>query len=169
MINEYKLVADSYECAELQHKETKVKVSGTDMYMTVSKFVLTIPYKNHIIRIENEYGASNPGKLEMKLKKGFLPNFEVRSQSHLKNIFLIKKKRFVIDCSNLQYKLLIEEWIANSGMETIAKENLFEPHIRLEKREGSQSIVTEYHLQLKDKIGGLKAMVQFYKNCVDGL
>lgn len=169
MINEYVLLAESYKGAELHHDESKIKVYGTGVFITVSKFVLTIPYKNHLIRIENEYGTSQLGKLEMRIEKGFIPEFEVKSQSHLKNIFLIKKRRFLINCSDLQYKRLIEEWIVNSGMEAIAKENLFEPHVRLEKVKGAQYMITEYHLQLEDKMGGLKAMIQFYKQCVNNL
>ena len=169
MIKEYEILSQVYEGAELEHTESKVRVMGTELFITIGKFVLTIPYKKHLIRIENEYGSSNPGRLEMKIEKGFVPEFEITSQSHLKNIFLIKKRRFVINCSDLPYKLLIEESLINSGMEAIARENLFEPYIRTEKKENSQYIITEYHLQLKDKIGGLKAMIQFYKNIVDDL
>jgi len=63
----------------------------------------------------------------------------------------------------------LEEALFESGMEEIAKENLFEPSIKIERIEGAQFVNTEYHLQLKDKIGAVKALIYFYKEIVNGL
>lgn len=103
----------------------------------------------------------------MKRERGFIPEFKIESRNHLQNLFSIKKKSFEVKCENQQFKSIVEEALEKSGMNQIAKDNLFEPTIKVENENGEQSINSEYHLQLKDKIGGAKALIDFYKILVD--
>lgn len=167
MVEQYKLLTESFKGAQLQHHESKVKVIGTGVFVTVSEFKISVPYKKHIIVIENEYGNPVSGKVKMKIEKGLILDFKITAQSHLRNLFSIKKKWFIVDCNNTQFQFQLKESLIHSGMETIAKENLFEPNIYLESIEGEQFMFTVYHLQLKDKIGAVKALIEFYRKIVD--
>ncbi|RYM34242.1 hypothetical protein ERX46_09820 [Brumimicrobium glaciale] len=169
MIDQYKVLTESFKGAQLQHQESKVKVIGTGVFITVSKFTVTVPYKNHHIVVFNEYGTSNVATVKMKIKKGFIPEFEITARNHWKNLFSRRKNYFDIACSNSQFKNYLQEELIKSGMEQIAKENLFEPTIKVERIVGAQCINTEYHLQLNDKIGAVKALIDFYTEIVDQL
>jgi hypothetical protein len=169
VIKSYKILTDSYEDAKLHHDEFKVRIIGTGVFTTVSKFRINVPYKGHFIAVDNQFGNPVLGKVSMKIEKGIISEFEIHSRNHLKNLFVRKKKYFEIECSNDQFKKYLEEALFESGMEEIAKENLFEPSIKIERIEGAQFVNTEYHLQLKDKIGAVKALIYFYKEIVNGL
>lgn len=167
MIKQYEILTECYEGAQLEHQESKVKVMGAEVTITISKFIISIPFKNHLIQLENEYGTSNSATVLMKIQKGFVPEFEIRSRSHLSNLFALKKRSFTVDSENAQIKSQLEKALVISGMEEVAKKNLFEPTIRAERINGAQFIKTDYHLQLKDKIGAAKALIDFYKKIVD--
>lgn len=167
MIEQYKALIESYDNAQIEHQESKVKVMGAGVSITVGKFKLSVPYKRHFIVIDNEYGTNNSATVKMKVEKGFTPEFKITARNHLKNLFARKKRFFEIESSNVQFKNYLEEALFESGMDEIAKENLFEPTIQVERIAGSQFINAEYHLQLKDKIGAVKALIDFYKLIVD--
>lgn len=167
MLKQYEILTQLYEGAQLTDHEFEVKVMGTGVTITISEFIISIPYKNHLIQLENEYGRSNSATLSMKIEKGSVSDFKITSRSHLSNLFALKKRLFVVNSNNTQIKSQLEKALVASGMEGIAKENLFEPTIKAERINGVQFIKTDYHLQLKDKIGAAKALIDFYKNIVD--
>lgn len=167
MIEEYKNLIASYDGAQMEHQESKVKVIGAGVSITVIKFKLSVPHKRHFIIIDNEYGTNNSATVKMKVDKGFIPEFKITARNHLKNLFARKKRYFEVESSNVQFKSYLEEVLLESGMDEIAKENLFEPTIQVERIDGSQYINTEYHLQIKDKIGAIKALIDFYKLIID--
>lgn len=169
MIKQYETLTKSYDDAQLDHDESKVNVIGTGILITVSKFKLSVPYKRHLIVIHNEYGTNNSATVSMKIEKGFISEFEINSRNHLKNLFDRKKKYFEVDCSNNQFKISLEDALVISGMEAIVMKNLFEPTVQVERIDGVYFINTAYHLQLKDKIGAVKALIDFYKEIVDHL
>lgn len=164
----YETLTATYEGARLQHEERKIKIGLTRVFLTVNNFVISVPYKDHLIRIQNEFGTSNPATVTMRIDREFIQEFTIESRNHIQNLFSIKKKSFVVKCDNQQYKSIIEEALETAGMNQIAKDNLFEPTIKVENKKGNQFINAEYHLQLKDKIGGVKSLIDFYKTLVDG-
>ncbi|WP_107039087.1 hypothetical protein [Brumimicrobium mesophilum] len=167
MIKDYEKLAAAYEGAQLQFKDDKIRCSLSGVVHSVSNVWITVPYKHHQIHIDNEYGISNTATVEMKVVNGFIPDFEIRNRSHFSILFSFNKSLFSIDCKNTQFKLKIEEALQISGIHQIAKENLFEPNIKLIKKEGIQFIHSEYHLQFGDKIGAAKALIEFYKMIID--
>lgn len=169
MESQFQTLINSYENAKLHHEESKVKMLGTGVSITISIFRIEVPFKNHLIKIKNEFGTINSATVEMKIEQGIIPEFIIESRNHLQNLFSLKKKRFTVKCDDLQYKSMIEEAILSSGMDKIAKENLFEPIIKVENNSGVQSINTRYHLQFNDKINGIKALIDFYKILIERL
>jgi hypothetical protein len=169
MVEEYKLLTEAYDGGQLDHQEYKAKAFGTGLYVTISRLMISIPYENHIIELVNEFGLSNTAKVEMKIQNGTIPDFEISNRSHLMNLFSINKQYLIVKSNNAQTKLFLEKALDISGMKTIAKENLFEPKIKTERIDGSLFIKTEYHLQLTDKIGAAKALIDFHIEIIDNL
>lgn len=168
MVKEYEKLAKSFDGAHFHHHETKVKVKYSfGVHVTLSKFTISIPYKNHIIHIENEFGTSNLGTVKMRNEKSLMPEFEIKSQSHLKNLFLRRNKRLRVNCNDSRFKFILEQALVRSGADEVAKNNSFEPFTKVKKIEDLQFIITQYHLQLKDKIGAVIALIEFYKEIVD--
>ncbi|PWH84711.1 hypothetical protein [Brumimicrobium oceani] len=169
MIKEYELLTAAYDGASIEHQEYKAKLLGTGVSVTMSRLMVSIPYNNHKITLINEYGASNTGTVEMEVLNGMLPDFEISSRNHLRNLFCMRKRYFSVKSKTVQNKLFLDEALGFSGMKDIAKENLFEPTIKTEIIDNSLFIKTEYHLHLKDKIGAAKALIDFYKSIIDRL
>ena len=169
MIKHYETLTATYGGALLQFNEDKINCSLSGVSHSISNVWITVPYKNHQIHIDNEYGISNSALVEMEIENGFIPAFTIDSRSHFQNLFSFKKKRFIVKCDNLQYKKILEGALITSGMDQISKDNLFEPTIKVENKNGVQFINTAHHLQFNDKIGGVKALIDFYKIIVDRL
>lgn len=67
------------------------------------------------------------------------------------------------------FKLFLHYATESSNLEKIAKENTFEPKITSVKEKNIQFIKTQYSLQFEDKLGGLKALIEFHKLLIDKL
>ncbi|MBS7333462.1 hypothetical protein [Faecalibacter bovis] len=168
MINEkLKDLAKKFE-AELSHQD--IKVSGiVGRYVRISIYRLKIPYKGYEIQVKFELGNHNICEIKTALNQKYIPDFEITSRNHFINLFLGKKNMLIVKSDDTNYEEFLLQSTLNSGLESIAKENSFEPNIYAIKERNIQHLNAEYSLQLKDKIGSLEATIKFYKLIIDNL
>ena len=168
MQNEYKALADSYENAIFSFNDFKVGGVGGSR-MTISEYHIEIPYKNMIINVSNELGNHNLGKVDVTLSNCNFHSFEITSRNHFMSLFSRKKEMLKISCTNNTFKNTLQNTAIASGLEKIAKQNAFEPHIASNYTNGKWNVSTKYHLEFEDKIGALKALIDFHKLLIDSI
>ncbi len=142
---------------------------GSKIFSTVYK--LELNYKEHKILIVNELGQQNIGSVELKIELGTkISNFEISSRSHFWKLFNKRSNILKVECNNVSLKSTLEKLIINTGLEKIAKENLFQPNIFTKSNDYKDlAIITEYHLNFPDKKGALISLIQFYKQIIDNI
>ncbi len=168
MQNEYKAVADSYENAIFSFNDFKVGGVGGSR-MIISEYHIEIPHKSMIIKVSNELGNHNLGKVDLILNNCNFYNFEITSRNHFMSLFSRKKEMLNIECSNNIFKKTLQNIAITSGLEKVAKQNAFEPHITSNYTNGKWIISTKYHLEFEDKLGALKALIDFHKLIIDSI
>ena len=124
-------------------------------------------YKGNSIRTKNEFGNHNLGNIDLILNDKKLPEFEVTSTNHFVNLFLRKKEMLTVESRNITFKKFVEKKLRESNLQQIAKENSFEPRITNKHIHFDSHINTLYHLQFSDKIGAIKAIINFYKHLIE--
>ncbi|RFC55770.1 hypothetical protein [Brumimicrobium aurantiacum] len=102
MKEEYETLLSNYDGALLYQEESRFNVFGMTYDGFMSKFVLKIPYKDHEIEVENEYGKANVGEVRMKLCDCKWVAFNIQTRNHLKRLFSFNKASFIVQSS--QYK-----------------------------------------------------------------
>lgn len=167
MKEEYETLLSNYDGALLYQEESRFNVFGMTYDGFMSKFVLKIPYKDHEIEVENEYGKANVGEVRMKLFDCKWVAFNIQTRNHLKRLFSFNKASFIVQSSQYDQKVFLEKLLCTSGMQKIEKDNLFEPYISLENDSNESVVITRYHLQFEDKIKALKAIIDFYIGLVN--
>jgi hypothetical protein len=140
------------------------KVAGhIGSFIAISKYRIELEHKNYLIEIDNELGNHNLGSVRMDLHGQHIPSFKISTRNHFLNLLTRKKEMLKISTNDYVFKSKIEQAIQESKLEEIAQKNSFEPEISLKSMNGQPYLETIYSLQFEDKIGGLQAIVDFYK------
>ncbi|MFD2909614.1 hypothetical protein ACFSX9_12825 [Flavobacterium ardleyense] len=162
----FEKLADEIQNATFSYEDFNVLGKGFSR-LTISTYLLEVSYKGNYIRIKNEFGNHNLGTVELIIKNRTLPEFEIKSGNHFFNLFLPKRKMINVYCKNYAFKKFLEKKLIDSKLEQIAQNNLFEPKITNNTFEFNSTIQTLYHLEFEDKIGALKALINFHKELID--
>ncbi|WCM40952.1 hypothetical protein MG290_08245 [Flavobacterium sp. CBA20B-1] len=166
MQNEYKALADSYKNALFSFTDYKVGGIGGSK-LPISEYIIEVTYKNMTIKMRNELGNYNLGTVDLILSNCNFHSFEITSRNHFMSLFSRKKEMLKISCNNLSFRNTLQETVINCGLEKIAKQNAFEPHIVSSYKDGKWKVASKYHLEFEDKIGAANALIDFYKLLID--
>ena len=154
--------------AELSHED--IKVSGVvGSYVRISIYRLKIHYKGYELQVKFELGNHNMCEIKTVLDQKYIPDFEITSRNHFINLFLRKKNMLIVKSDDSNYKEFLLQSTFKSGLDSIAKENSFEPKIYAIKEKNIQHLNSEYSLQFEDKVGALESTINFYKLIIDNL
>lgn len=148
--------------ASLWINDTKV-AGNLGSFIAISKYQIEIEYQKYLIEIDNELGNYNLGVIRMDLQGQHLPYFKISTRNHFVNLLTRKNEMLKISAHDSIFKSKIEQAIKESKLEEIAQKSSFEPEITLKLIEDRPYLETNYSLQFDDKIGGLQAIVDFYK------
>lgn len=154
--------------AELLSKDFKVS-SLLGSFLPISQYTIEVKHKDYVIKIENELGNHNLGKVVLCLNQHSIPDFKITAIEHFFNLFLRRKNLLQINCKLLDFKQKLEDIVEQSNLNKIANTNSFEPTIRTYKEKNIQFIKTDYSLQFEDKIGAIDALIHFHKLLLDTL
>ena len=138
--------------------------------MFVSHYYLEVDYKGHQIHIYYEMGNHNMAKAEVQLLPGEnFPQFSITNRSHYYRLFYRKANILKVECTSNTFKKYLEELLASTNLELLARENLFEPQMRILQKDVVKVLSCEFHLVFGDKEGVLYGLIAFYKSIVDRL
>lgn len=151
--------------ASLWINDTKV-TGHIGSFIGISKYQIELEHKNYLIEIDNELGNQNLGSVRMDLQGQHIPSFKISTRNHFLNLLTLKKEMLKISTNDSVFKSKIEQAIKHSKLEEIAQKNSFEPEISLKFMNSKPYLETNYSLQFEDKIGGLQAIVDFYKSII---
>ena len=136
----------------------------------VSYYHLDIAYKGYRIVINYELGNHNLAKIEMELHPGItIPEISITNRSHYYRLFYRKANILKVESSNITFKKYLEDLLFSTNLETLARENLFEPRIIISRKDRAKVLTTDFHLAFSNKKDVLYAIVAFYKGIVDWL
>lgn len=162
----YENISNKIENSTFSYSDYKVDGDGFSI-LPISIYSLVVDYKGSAICVENELGNHNIGKVELLLEGKRLPEFRITNTNHFVNIFLRRKIILKVECKNNLFKKFLEQKLTETGLEKLAKDNLFEPEIFNLFERNKMKIVTKYHLQFEDKTGVIKPLISFYKSLID--
>lgn len=168
MIEQYKALAESLADAEFRFEDKKVK-GHLGSFLPITHYYINLNYKGYSIEAKNELGNFNMGTVSVDLKHHEIPDFKINATDHFTNLFLRRKNILKVKSNDSIFKEKLIEFSIESNLEKIAKENSFEPSIYPKHEIGKQLIITDYSLQLDDKIGALEAIINFYKRIIDSI
>lgn len=163
------------EIAKQENGEFKVidaKYEGwRGTVVPVSYYSLVMNYKDYCINVSYELGNHNLAKIEMELKQGeIIPDFLITNRSHYYRLFHRKANILKADSVNNAFKKFVEDLLFSSGLEILARENLFEPKVYILRNKNHVKVLTvEFHLVFEDKKGALTSLIAFCKGIVDYL
>ena len=155
-----------------EFKVTDLKYFGsTGTVVPVSYYSLVMDYKGYCINVSYELGNHNLAKIEMELKQGeIIPDFLITNRSHYYRLFNRKANILKADSVSNSFKKFIEDLLFSSGLEMLARENLFEPKVYISRNKNHVKVLTvEFHLVFGNKKGALTSLIAFYKGIVDYL
>ncbi len=162
----FEALATELENTTFTYEDYNVPLGGfTKLPMTL--YNLETMYKGYSIQVQNEFGNHNLGNVNLVLQNKTLPEFDVVSGNHFTNLFLRKKDMLTVKCRNIAFKKFLEQKLQDSNLQRIAKDNLFEPKITNKSNQVDSHIHTLYHLEFSEKIGAIKAIINFYKDLID--
>ena len=133
----------------------------------ISIYELFYVYKNHQIELVYELGNHDLAKVEVNLSSDRIPSFQITNNSHFSRLFFSKRNMLKVECKNPQFKKFLEEILITTGLEQIARDNLFEPRIVTEIIKNEHKIALGFYLGFEDKIGVVIPLLEFYKHLID--
>lgn len=163
----FEQIASQIPDCELNIADSKIHGRRIGSRISVSVYELKFYYNTHLIIIKNELGLSNMGKICTVLNRPNIPDFEITTRDHFSKLFSRNKATFKIKCKDSLFSDFIQRKINLSMLEKIAEDNLFEPKIHTCVSGLEMEIITDYHLEFKDKMGALSALIHFYKSLID--
>lgn len=152
--------------ADLKIEEKKVS-GRLGSFIPISTYFINKEYRGYSIEIKMELGNHNLCEMNLRMNQNYIPDFEITSIDHFMNLFLRKKNILSIKTKDRNYKEFLLQATIQSNLENIAKQNSFEPKIFSIKEKNIQFVKAVYSLQLDDKVGALRAMLEFYKLIID--
>ena len=164
----YKDLSLEFKDSTFDFKDVKYMGNGGS-YMIVSTYYIYVPYKNYMIETISELGNSNMGKISVCVNHNVIPNFKIDTIDHFTNLFLRRKNLLKVKCTTDSFKKILLEAAEFSNLNDVIRKNSLEPKIYNERNENLHYIKTDYSLQFEDKIGGLRALINFYKRIIDHL
>ncbi len=167
MNEQFEKLAKEIPNCTFSYKDYKVLGRSLGARYPASLYQLRIEYQNHIIIAENELGHTDLGRVVTVINNDRFPAFELETRNKFFKLFSRNKTTFVIKSENDSLKNFIEQRIRISGIDQIEEENVFEPQMRTELKEGKTVIITTYHMQFVDKIGAIHALIKFYQGLID--
>lgn len=135
--------------------------------LTVSLYELFCEYKGHKIELVYELGSHNLAKVEVGLSASRVPLFLITNKSHFSRLFSFKGNILKVECRDPQFKKYLEEILHATGLEQIARDNLFEPRIEVKTEAHGVKIITGFYLGFEDKAGAVLPLLDFYKRIID--
>lgn len=133
----------------------------------VSLYELLHEYKGHTIELVYELGNHNLARVEVNLGAVRLPFFLITNKSHFSRLFSSKGNILKVECKHPQFKKYLEEILISTGLEQIARDNLFEPRIETKTEKNEVKIIAGFYLGFEDKIGTILPLLDFYKQIID--
>jgi hypothetical protein len=140
---------------------------GSKVFVTYYR--LELDYKGNIITINYELGNHNMAKIELEIKNTeVIPQFLVTNRSQYYRLLYRKANILKVECDDVFFKRFIKGLFYSTGLELIARDNLFEPRIRTSLTDnGIKILVTDFNVAFSDKKDALLALIDFYKCIVD--
>jgi len=167
MIKQYFKELAAQEQGKFYYYDEDVDIGGGSRNPYVI-FLIKFYYRDHEIIVDNRTGTSFEGCITCNLASYAQPiDFEITSISHIANLFLRKKSRFKINCSNKNLGHFLKTNDSLKELSIIAQKEDFSPYIRCEERDGKYSIITNYHLEFGNWTQVLEPLIAFYKDIVD--
>ena len=162
----YEKLSFEFENAVFSFQDVKYTALGGS-YMVVSTYHIEFNYKDYLITSSQELGNSNMGKISVCLNHKIVPEFTIETIDHFTNLFLRRKNLLKIKCKREGFKRILYDAAESSKLNEIINKNSLEPKIYFERKGNIHYIKTDYSLQFEDKIGGLRALLNFYKIIID--
>ncbi|WP_299894312.1 hypothetical protein [uncultured Aquimarina sp.] len=130
-------------------------------------FKIKFEYKSNQFTIVNQTGTNYVGTISCKLSNDLQPiPFEIDTISHLKNLFLRRKSRFVLKSENQNVLHFLKTNNALNLLSEIADKEDFRPLVVC-SLDGYWSIVCKYHLEFDDWTQVIEPIIALYKNLID--
>ena len=162
----YEKLSLEFENAVFRFQDIKYTGLGST-YMLVSTYDVEFYYKGYHIISSQELGNSNMGRIIVCLNNKIVPDFTIETIDHFTNLFLRSKSLLKIKCKRESFKKILFDAAVSSRLNEIINKNSLEPKIYTENKGNMHYIKTDYSLQFEDKIGGLRALLNFYKILID--
>ncbi|MEP5254860.1 MAG: hypothetical protein ABJQ39_07375 [Winogradskyella arenosi] len=163
---ELKRICDEHQ-GTFKHEATKVNGSaGSTIH--ISKYRLTLPYRQHFITIVYDYGNSDTATFRIHLKQH--PNqvkFKIKTIDHLSRFLQFKKHRYAISCSNSILKNSIKACVIKHQLDDLFENTAFELHSTGQHKNDVYEIYSVFSLKYSSHAESAADLLNFHKALID--
>ena len=153
--------------AEYAYKEKRVK-DAKFASLTISFHELLLHHLGVDIIVYYEYGHHNAARVQARLSNyNTSYTFSFAKRSPYKLLFQKKLRSLDIQHNNSYKRAEIEEITANSGLEALARETLFEPTMDYTLVDNQLEIKMTYNLAFDHHKDSILPVVGFYKQMIE--
>lgn len=148
--------------------QRSVYYAGSEGNDFQNHYRLDIKHKGETIIVTNMLGAQSYGRINLEINNStFQYPFKITTIDHLEALIFFKKDRMKIKCKDISLKVFLDRSQDLDDMKYFLKATTFSPTIEGKFKDGTYTILTEYHINFPERGEVIRPLIDLYKSLID--